>query len=71
MKVAEKRWGEVTIKKQGNKKNKFDKTLSFSVNQTETNYSIEEYFEILKIVTDLTGAIKFNELKAILHKHGK
>ncbi|MCL5009872.1 MAG: hypothetical protein M1433_02765 [Candidatus Parvarchaeota archaeon] len=70
MKVAEKRWGEVTIKKQGNKKNKFDKTLSFSVNQTETNYSIEEYFEILKIVTDLTSAIKFNELKAILHKHG-
>jgi hypothetical protein len=35
MKIAQKRWGEVTIKKQGDKKNKFDKTLSFSVEQTK------------------------------------
>ena len=59
MKVQEKRWGEVTIKKQGEGKNIFDKTKSFSIEQTSTNYNIEEYLEILKIATELTNKIKF------------
>ena len=48
MKVMEKRSGEVTIKKQGEAKNIFDRTKSFSVQQTETQYSIDEYVEILQ-----------------------
>lgn len=63
MKVADKRWGEVTIKKQGDGKNKFDNTKSFSIEQTDTNYTIEEYREILEITTNLTGKMKFEELK--------
>ncbi len=39
MKVQKRRWGEVTIKKQGEGKNNFDKTKSFSIEQTETNYT--------------------------------
>jgi hypothetical protein len=62
MKIAQKRWGEVTIKKQGDKKNKFDKTLSFSVEQTETNYTLDEYTQILKMVTNLTRNVSFDEL---------
>lgn len=68
MKVSEKRWGEVTIKKQGKKKNDFDKTLSFSVEQTDTNYTVEEYREILKKATNLTRYYNFREL---LHKLDK
>jgi hypothetical protein len=68
MKIAQKRWGEVTIKKQGDKKNKFDKTLSFSVEQTETNYTLEEYKEILEISTNLTQKIQFKKLKPLLLK---
>jgi hypothetical protein len=68
MKIPQKRWGEVTIKKQGDKKNKFDKTLSFSVEQTETNYTLEEYKEILEISTNLTQKIQFKKLKPLLLK---
>lgn len=64
----EKRWGEVTIKKQGKEKNQFDKTKSFSVQQTLTNYKIDQYHEILLIATNLTEKIKFEELKARLEK---
>ena len=63
MKVVEKRWGEVTIKRQGEKKNKFDQTKSFSIEQTETGYDIESYIEILKIATDITQYIDFEALK--------
>jgi len=68
MRVIEKRWGEVTIKKQRSKKNEFDGTKSFSINQTETNYSIEEYLEILKISTNLTKELKFKKLKSEINK---
>jgi hypothetical protein len=68
MKVSGKRWGEVTVKEQATGKNNFDKTKSFSVEQTETNYSIEEYREMLKITTDLTSKMKFEELKRRLEK---
>lgn len=63
MKVQKRRWGEVTIKKQGEGKNIFDKTKSFSIEQTETNYNMEEYLEILQIATELTNKISFKELK--------
>jgi len=68
MKVQEKRWGEITIKKQGESKNKFDVTKSFSIEQTNTNYTMEEYLNILKISTDLTNKINFNKLKKLMIK---
>lgn len=68
MKVQKKRWGEVTIKKQGEGKNKFDMTKSFSVEQTTTAYTIEQYQEILQLVTDLTERISFNSLKKTLQE---
>jgi len=68
MKVQEKRWGEITVKKQGESKNKFDVTKSFSIGQTNTNYTIEEYLNILKISTDLTNKINFNKLKKLMIK---
>lgn len=70
MKVQKRRWGEVTIKKQGEGKNNFDKTKSFSIEQTETNYTMEEYLEILQTATDLTNNISFKELKERLSKNG-
>lgn len=69
MRVARKRWGEVTIKKQGTKgKNSFDRTKSFSVETNGKNYSVEEYCELLKIVTDLTEVFTFRQLKSKLTK---
>lgn len=69
MRVATKRWGEITIKEQGlNGKNKFDKTKSFSVDETSNNYSLLEYWQILKIVTNLTGDYSFRTLKKKLEK---
>jgi len=65
MRVIKKRWGEVTIKKAGERKNDFDETKSFSIEQTSTNYSIQEYQEILKAATELTSRINFRELNEI------
>ena len=69
MRVQEKRWGEVTIKKQGEGKNIFDKTKSFSIEQTPTNYTLEEYVEILKITTELTNNTPYKELKDRFFSH--
>lgn len=63
MKVLDKRWGEVTIKQQGEKKNKFDKTKSFSIAKTNNEYSIEELKDILEITVNLTEKYKYNQLK--------
>ncbi|GAI83448.1 unnamed protein product [marine sediment metagenome] len=68
MRVSKKRYGEVQIKKQGQGKNVFDKTRSFSIEQTSTNYSIEQYKEILEFVTDLTEKHSFQSLKKTLEK---
>lgn len=68
MKVLERRWGEVTIKRQGEGKNKFDATKSFSISQTSTDYDLEEYLSILKIATSLTEKTKFDELKSKLER---
>ena len=66
MRVSTKRWGEVTIKKQGEKKNKFDQTKSFSIINSINEYSIEELKEIMEIVVNLTEKYSYKELKYIL-----
>ena len=63
MKVANKRWGEVSIKKQGEKKNKFDQTKSFSIVNSNYEYSIEELKDIFEITTNLTEKHTFKDLK--------
>jgi len=71
MKVQKKRWGEVTIKKQGEGKNQFDTSKSFSIEQSQTSYNIDEYKEILEIVTDLTEKLSFKYLKDKLGQEQK
>jgi len=68
MKVANRRWGEVTIKKQGGKKNKFDQTKSFSIIKSDHEYSIEELKEVMELVVNLTEKYSYKELKNILIK---
>jgi len=63
-----KRWGEVTIKKQGERKNIFDKTKSFSIIKTNYEYTIEELKEIFELVIELTEKYKFREMKEIFNK---
>ena len=67
MRVANKRWGEVTIKKQGEEKNKFDKTKSFSIIKSKNEYTLEQLKEIFEIVTNLTDNYTFEELRRILN----
>ncbi len=63
MRVTKKRWGEVTVKKQGERgKNHFDKTRSFSIEEAGKNYSLEHYIDILKVVTDITQEMSYKEL---------
>ena len=66
MKVATGRWGEVTIKKQGTLKNKFDATKSFSIMNTNYEYELEQLSDIYMIVTDLTEKYDYNDLKKVL-----
>lgn len=69
MRVTQKRWGEVTIKRQGEAgKNSFDQTKSFSVENTEVNYKIEEYKYILELSTNLTAKYSYQALKEKLEK---
>ena len=67
MKVANRRWGEVTIKKQGEKKNKFDQTKSFSIIKSDHEYSIEELKDIFEITICLTSKYKYHEIKEKLN----
>lgn len=66
MRVANKRWGEVTIKKQGEEKNKFDKTKSFSIIKYKNEYTLEQLKEIFEVVTNLTDNYTFEELRRTL-----
>lgn len=68
MRVVDKRWGEVTIKKQGEEKNKFDKSKSFSIIKSKNEYTTEQLKEILQIATNLTDKYKFEELLKHLEK---
>ena len=63
MRVDTGRWGEVTIKKQGERKNKFDQTKSFSIANSNYEYSIEELQEIYEIITYITEKYTFKDLK--------
>ena len=63
MRVDTGRWGEVTLKKQGERKNKFDQTKSFSITNSNYNYSIEELKETFEITTNLTEKYTFKDLK--------
>jgi len=62
MRVMTKRWGEVTIKEQGSKKNKFDQTRSFSIQKSEHEYSIGQLHELLALVVNLSESYTFDEL---------
>ena len=68
MKTAPKRWGEVTIKKLGIEKNKFDKTKSFSIDKTEYEYTVEQLRNLFSIVVDLSEKYPFDELKRLIKK---
>jgi len=60
---SEARWGEVTIKKQDGKKNKFDGTKSFSVLNSQNSYDIDDFKDILELITDLTEEFPPEKLK--------
>jgi len=68
MKVSEKRFAEVIIRKLGNKPNVFDKQKSFSIEQTEISYTIEEYKKLLEVTTNLSKKLSFKELTQKLSK---
>jgi len=68
MRVATKRWGEVTIKKQGEKKNQFDRTTSFSIQKTKHEYTIEELKDLFSLVVNLSEKYTFGELKKKLNE---
>ncbi|MCC7573028.1 MAG: hypothetical protein KO464_06535 [Candidatus Methanofastidiosum sp.] len=63
MRVATERWGEVTIKKQGDRKNKFNGTKSFSIDSSSNEYNIEQFKDIFKIMVNLTEDYTYKELK--------
>ena len=71
IRVIKKRWGEVIIRKQGEGKNNFDKSKSFSIIDFGHNYSIDEIKEILETVTDLTEKVSFTELMPMLKRFSK
>jgi len=81
MRVIRNRWGEVIIRRQGIKddkkedtkeddklKNKFDKTKSFSILNSTHKYTIEQLYEILSSVVDLSEKYTFDELKKKLQE---
>ena len=70
MRVAQKRWGEITIKKQGVSKNHFDVTKSFSIEQSRNNYDIEQLQEVLEAVINLTEEQSFEDLIKKINRLG-
>jgi len=62
MRVAKKRWGEITIKKQGKRKNQFDTTKSFSIERTQYEYDVNQLKEILGMTVNLSEKFTFKEL---------
>lgn len=71
MKVAIKRWGEVTIKKQGNHKNQFDNTKSFSIQRTKHEYTTEQLKELFTLVVNLSERYTFDNLRKKLIETGE
>lgn len=66
MRVLKKRWGEVSIKKQGAQKNQFDKTRSFSIVQTNPEYTIDALEDVLEMAVNLTEHYEYRQLIAIM-----
>jgi hypothetical protein len=75
MRVAEKRWGEISIKQQGDRKNQFDKTRSFSLIQTDSHYDIDQLKVLLELLIALTedySAVELTQkLRRMKHKDGQ
>ena len=74
MRVVEKRWGEVTIKKQGTMKNQFDASKSFSIEKTKHYYTIGQLKDLMARIVNLTQTGTYAELSAAiseLEKEGK
>lgn len=71
MRVATKRWGEITIKKQGEMKNKFDKTTSFSILNSNNGYDVFKLKELFMLIVNLTDKYSFKELKSKLEQLNK
>lgn len=53
----------MSIKKQGEGKNQFDETRSFSIVQTRNHYGMDELKEILKLTVNLTEIYEAKELE--------
>ena len=68
MKVATGRWGEITIKKQGITKNKFDATKSFSIMNTKYEYDLDQLYNLYTILTNLSEKYDYTDLKKLLEK---
>jgi hypothetical protein len=68
MRVATGRWGEVTIKKQGERKNNFDSTKSFSIDSSKYDYNIEEFRELFQLVVNISEHYSFEQVKEELLK---
>jgi hypothetical protein len=64
MRVMSKRWGEVTVKKQGQRKNQFDHTKSFSIESTPYEYDASQLKEVLEAVVNLTQRYDFDTLRS-------
>ena len=71
MRVAQKRWGEITIKKQGDGKNRFSKTRSFSIEDTLHEYDIDQLKRMLEMVVNLTQKYEFKALMTKLSNKGE
>jgi hypothetical protein len=71
MKVSRRRWGEVTIKKQGVGKNRFDSTRSFSILETDHKYRLEELKEVFEVIVNMTERYEFNNLIKMLNSIDK
>jgi len=66
LRTLKKRWGEVRILRQGEKKNDFDKSKSFSIINNPYHYSLFEVKDILAELIDLTENYDYRSLKKIL-----
>ena len=61
------RWGEITLKecsKSG--RTKFDRSKSFSIENCQFVYNLEQLEEILRIAVDMTQDMSYEKLKEVL-----
>ncbi len=71
MRVQNKRWGEVTIKKQGDRKNKFELTKSFSIELSAHECDIAQMKDLLETVVNLTQLYDFETLRTRISALGE